>query len=216
MTSAPTPSTLLIDLADLPSLACAATLASRERAAAWHPEGWSLPADDHLALVLLHERQFTLRETIVRQSLAAPARPDDRFPELADGLDLAPMLIAACRDARRIGCSRVVAPLYAAGDLDRATSLIELATTVIDLVDQSEDLLGEAGLPPGSLAIDLPVVDLDDVELVDLAEDAGAPMASFHPAGPVPALGGAQMARWRRAFEARRLAWPFADEPVHA
>ena len=210
----PRPRALFIDLADMPSLAAAVTLSDRERTVAWHPEAWCEPADRHVEMLRLHERQFTLRESLICRSLNPPARPDDQHPERADGLDIGAMLIAACRDARRLGCSRVVAPLYAAGDMSRATAFIEIATTVLDLVDQSEDLLGEAGRPPGALAIDLPVVDLDDVQLVDLAEDAGAPMASFVPDGPAPALAVAQRQRWRDAFDARRLAWPFAGQPA--
>ena len=65
------------------------------------------------------------------------------------------------------------------------------------------------------LVIDLPLVDLTDERLVDLADDGGAPMRAFQPcsasggstATPCEQCDGCR--RWHAAFDAAGVAWPW-------
>jgi 7-cyano-7-deazaguanine synthase in queuosine biosynthesis len=74
------------------------------------------------------------------------------------------------------------------------------------------------GYPAGAEpVIDLPLVDLTDAQLVDLAEDTGAPMHAFWPcagAGGVPCETCAGCRRWRAAFAEAGVAWPWVAVPA--
>jgi 7-cyano-7-deazaguanine synthase in queuosine biosynthesis len=93
-------------------------------------------------------------------------------------------------------------------DPDAVCAVVDRATVVSDLAQ----IGGE-----GSIAIDLPLADLDDRQVADLADDCGAPLATFWPCNsdrqaPCGACAGCD--RWRAALDRVGLSWPW--EPVRA
>ena len=74
-------------------------------------------------------------------------------------------------------------------DAARVSELVDRATAVAELAESGMGTIGGAATSGGGAAtsggramvIDLPLVDLDDEPVVDLADDGGAPMTAFWP-----------------------------------
>jgi hypothetical protein len=92
--------------------------------------------------------------------------------------------------ARHHGCDKIIWPVQVGPDAARVSELVDRATAVAELAEPGEG--GNDGRPAASpagaaisggrsLIIDLPLVDLDDEQVVDLADDGGAPMTAFWP-----------------------------------
>jgi 7-cyano-7-deazaguanine synthase in queuosine biosynthesis len=92
-------------------------------------------------------------------------------------------------------------------DPDRVGTVVEIAASVTEIAEL------EAGAELGSITIDLPVMDLDDRQIIDLAQDGGAPSDAFWPCergAETPCGTCDECRRWRSAFEATRVLWPWA------
>ena len=111
--------------------------------------------------------------------------------------------------ARQIGCSKVVWPYHVGADAERVGEAVDRANLVATLAQ-----MGPAGR---SLMIDLPLIDLVDEKLVDLADDSGAPLWGFWPCdadGSEPCGSCRGCGRWQRAFENAKIAWPWEVAPA--
>ena len=135
-------------------------------------------------------------------------------PDEFEGLREAGMLIRAVLVAVHLGCRRIVWPKTvgpAAGPVGRAVMRASMVAALADL---------DAGVPASEqIVIDVPLVDLTDEQLVDLAEDAGAPIRSFRAcdgaaANPCGRCDGCR--RWLAAFDAAGVPWPWSQVVVGA
>jgi hypothetical protein len=142
-----------------------------------------------------------------------PSSPDETATDqVREGLGQAWTLLRAAAKARRLRCGRIVWPCHVGPDAEVVGRLVERANLVTALAGGS----GPDGAG-GELVIDLPVVDLDDEQLVDLAEDGGAPLQAFWPCDgnakrPCEVCPGCR--RWRDAFDAAGVAWPWERNQV--
>lgn len=212
---------LLVDRGDLPSLAALFMQPDPSRVALWHLRERGAAADARLAAAAEHAR-------IVGAELTSPGVPED-WSEDADpgrgGPAAAEMLLRAARAALRLGAARVIWPVQVAGDaaeMARAVDTASGASELLDLAaaDRGHPRRGDAPVAgSGSVFIDLPLVDLADDQVVDLADDAGAPLVAFWPCGSGgtrPCERCDECIRWRRALADQGLPWPWAAERVAA
>lgn len=198
---------LLIDRGDLPSLAALVIQPDPARVRVWHlrepgPAGArrAKAAGDHADLI------------------GAELLEDDAWHPRGAGRTVEPALarVVALMQALTVAsarkCSKVVWPIVAGPRPAEALRAVDQATGATDLLEVS--LPSEEGEP---LVIDTPLVDLTDEQVLDLADDAGAPLDAFWPCerdvegGPCldstntcPSCG-----RWRHVFETMGLEWPW-------
>ena len=119
------------------------------------------------------------------------------------------VLFAAAAVAIELNCTKVVWPL-SAGDTSSELSV------EVDRASLVQSLL-ELGVDQSRVFIDLPLVDLSDRKLLELADDSGLPMAQFWPcekagARPCGTCMGCQ--RWQHAFRDIGIPWPWALQAV--
>lgn len=206
--------TLLIDYGDLPSLAAVTILPRPDEAVIFHPRGLDASASGREAAAMLHADVLDVGGFLVdglpeidAAAVTAGAMPD---PERVEALDDACVLMRAAAAADRLGCLKILWPRQVGPDADRIGEAVQRANLVADVVQ-----VGVGGSAAGRLVIDLPLVDLTDERLVDLAEEGGAPMRGFQPcsagggttAQPCEQCSGCR--RWRAAFDAAGVAWPW-------
>jgi hypothetical protein len=223
---------LLIDRGDLPSLVAAIIQPDPTRLILWHLREADEAAARRTAVVEEHASFLAAADLVVSEPWpGGVGRASD-----AEGLWQALMLVQAAIIARHRGCEKIIWPVQVGPDAARVSELVDRAVTVAELAEAG------GGLPTGvrrTIVIDLPLVDLDDEQIVDLADDGGAPLTAFWPcetagsaAGGGPRSttgarpgGGATSAgepcgacggcdRWQRAFRECGLPWPWAA--VHA
>ena len=89
------------------------------------------------------------------------------------------------------------------------------AQRVTEAVDRANQVaaLAATGGEPSSLVVDLPLIDLTDPQVVDLADDTGAPLRAFWPcerAGPEPCGSCPGCTRWLGAFREAGVTWPWS------
>jgi len=90
------------------------------------------------------------------------------------------------------------------------TCAVDQATLVTEIAAPS--VLGR-NRQGAAIVIDLPLVDLDDEQVLDLADDGGAPPRAFWPceSGRAEPCGSCRdCVRWRRAHDGLGLPWPWA------
>jgi len=229
---------LLIDLADLPSLAAAMTQPDPARLILWHLGEEGGAAERRAAVVREHAELLGAAELIISESW----RPGVGRTGDQAGLWQALMLVQAAIVARHRACEKIIWPVQVGPDAARVSELVDRALAVAELADATADAAARPGgasasRPGGSLIIDLPLVDLADEQVVDLADDCGAPLRAFWPCesvtghapsgggggagGQAPSGGGGEPCgacggcdRWRRAFHECGLPWPWAAERV--
>lgn len=192
---------LLIDAGDLPSLVALALESSPNRAILWHPRGEDPAAGRREAAVLEHAAAYGA------VSAEAVRVPPVEVGGESRGLDEGCLLLHAAGAARRHGCPRIVWPRQVGFEPDLVEEAVQRARLAADLAQ-----VGPGGAGRGELLVDLPVIDLTDVQLADLAEDSGAPPASFWPCGEdgqVPCERCDGCRRWRAAFDGAGVAWPW-------
>ena len=205
-----TPGVLLIDYGDLPSLA-AVTLQSRpDEVVIFHPRGRDAAAGSRERAALGHA-----------EIQGAEAFLADLLPELgiegtaSQALDDACVLMHVAAAADRLACPVILWPRQVGPDADAVGRAVLRANLVADVA--------EAAAGPGAagrLAIDLPLVDLADHRLVELAEEGGAPMRAFWPCDSGgsppghPCQGCEGCRRWTRAFERAGSPWPWTAVPI--
>ncbi len=200
---------LLIDSGDLPSLV-AATIESRpQELVIYHPRGSDAPAAHREAMAAEHAAVLGTGRLIVD-----PQPPPDAIPTAAiqgpevQGLREACLLTRAAQAAVQLHCCRLVWPKAVGPEAGPVGLAVQRASMVADLAD-----LDARTTAAERVVIDLPLVDLTDTQLVDLAEDAGAPMRSFGPCdgdGAEPCRRCEGCRRWLAAFDAAGVPWPWA------
>ena len=215
----PHPRLLLIDYGDLPSLV-AATLQTRpDETVIFHPRGPDVAAGGREAAAREHAELLGARGFVVDQlpeidpATPLPAAGPDR--DRIEALDDACVLWRSAALAVRRGCPAIVWPRQVGPDPDRIGHAVLRANLVADFVQ-----VGAPGDAAWELVIDLPLVDLTDDRLVELADEGGAPMRAFRPCesgrGPaaVPCEQCDGCRRWRSAFDAAGVAWPWATVSI--
>ncbi len=197
---------ILIDRGDLPGLVAAGLENDPSGLLIWHPLEPDAAADRRRELIEEHGRLFNARQVVVSgvRDLGLADIPPPT------GMYQAQMLMGAAIIARQFNCRRIVWPHHVGPDSDAVAAAMERADLVSGLTDV-EDETGE------ELAIDLPIVDLTDEQLVDLAEDQALPMRAWWPCehsrpGPCDACASCQ--RWHAAFERAAVPWPWASVAV--
>ncbi|MHC4709749.1 MAG: 7-cyano-7-deazaguanine synthase [Planctomycetota bacterium] len=206
------PGPLLIDRGDLPSLV-AVTMESRpQHLVLYHAVELDPAAKRRRAAVEEHGVVLGVRQVVVEP--LPPLETGGGGPGAAgaadqlEGLAQAGLLLQAAAAARRLACPRIIWPHQVGPDPEAVGPAVERASLVAALAE-----IG-GGQPAGAeLVIDLPLVDLTDAQLADLAEDGGAPMHGFWPCaagGDVPCGACAGCRRWRSAFTEAGVPWPWA------
>jgi hypothetical protein len=206
--------TLLIDYGDFPSLVAATILSRPDEAVILHPRGHGAGAAGREAAALRHGEVLDVGEFLVdgiqeinAGSVGGGSMAD---PHRIEALDDACVLMRAAAAADRLGCSKILWPRQVGPDADRIGQVVQRASLVADVVQ-----VGADGASTRRLVIDLPLVDLTDQRLVDLADEGGAPMRAFQPCSadggstaiPCERCDGCR--RWRAAFDAAGVAWPW-------
>ncbi|MBX3372469.1 MAG: 7-cyano-7-deazaguanine synthase [Phycisphaeraceae bacterium] len=191
---------LLIDDGSLPALAALACVQEPRTCVLWHPAGDDPAAHRRRAVAEAHAKiagQRLLLGSAGRTGLRGAPPPTD----LA-------MVAVAVSTAHLAGCRTVVWPKAVGPDPARFGPVVDLSV-----------LLAEASLSDGAdaMRVEIPFADLEPDQILDIADDAGAPLALFWPCevgDEHPCLRCDGCTRWRGAFETRGLAWPFSAAGV--
>ncbi|MHC4273959.1 MAG: 7-cyano-7-deazaguanine synthase [Planctomycetota bacterium] len=210
------PGALLVDRGDLPSLVAVTLEAGPQHLALYHPLESDPAAARRRAAAEEHGAVFDIRQVVVEPLGPLDAAGGDADPpqtaEWPGGLDQAWVLLRAAAVARKLARPRIIWPHQVGPDAGAVGLAVERASLVSALVEIS------GGQQAGAeMVIDLPLVDLTDAQLVDLAEDAGAPMHAFWPcagAGGLPCETCAGCRRWQAAFAEAGVAWPWVPATV--
>ena len=204
---------MLIDRGDLPSLVAVTVDSRPQHLVLYHAVESDPAADRRRAAVEEHGEVFGVRQIVVEPlpALDTGGGGAGKAAEAAgqlEGLAQAGLLLQAAAAARRLACPRIIWPHQVGPDPEAVGPAVERAS----LVSALAEIGGEQ--PAGAeLVIDLPLVDLTDAQLADLAEDGGAPMHGFWPCaagGDVPCGACAGCRRWRSAFTEAGVTWPWA------
>ncbi len=191
--------TLLIDRGDLPSLAACSLQSEAEPFVLWHPIEPDAAAPPREIAVREHAEIWRVGPPLIGRfgPLGVPgmAPPTELFQ--------AQLLLQAMTAAIQIGCARMVWPIQAGPDPHAVVATIERAHRIASLAR-----IGEAR----GLDLDLPLVDLTDLQVLEIADDAGAPLGACWPCEesvPTPCGACTGCGRWRRAFRQLHLPWPW-------
>lgn len=181
---------LLIDRGDLPSLTAAIIQPDPARLILWHLREADEAAARRAAIVKDHADFLGAADLIISDAWQGDVgRASD-----VEGLWQALLLVQAAIIARHRGCDKIIWPIQVGPDAARVSELVDRATAVAELAESgtgaigqvatsgTSGTLGTSGTSGGrAMVIDLPLVDLDDEQVVDLADDAGAPLRAFWP-----------------------------------
>ncbi|MBT8484398.1 MAG: hypothetical protein HKO59_13865 [Phycisphaerales bacterium] len=200
--AAPTRTTLVIDAGDLPSLVAALLQPDPARVVLWHPRATGPAAAAQAACArshrgLLDDAPLFETEAWIPPSGCAPTRALER------GLTLTQ---AACVGVP-LGVERIVWPIQVGPHVGAVSAAVDQATLATELIEA-----GEGGERRGRLMIDVPFVDLDETQILDLADDAGAPPAYWpcRLGEPEPCGGCEECGRWLAAHDRLGLPWPWS------
>ncbi|MEM8836194.1 MAG: hypothetical protein AAGD00_10270 [Planctomycetota bacterium] len=132
---------------------------------------------------------------------AQPMHTSEKPERLTDTTGL---LLAAARDARRLNCQRVLWPVCCGDDvtgLYRAAELAALLGRVVSVESAPSDRIG----PTPEVVIEVPLADLTEAQVADLALDLDLATAScwFEQPGATPGEGSA---RWKGALRTAQSA----------
>ncbi len=201
-------SVLLIDDGDLPSLVGLALERDPQQVVLWHPHGSDDAAQYRRTAVGAHGEAFGVRQVVVARETATIQGKSS----LAAELDRSVSLLSAAVAAMRLNCTRVVWPTQIGSSSSRICQTVERANLVV--------ALAEIGGRTNSLMIDLPLIDLGEAQIVDLAQEQGVLEVPFWPCetglADVPCGGCRGCRRWSVAFETRGQPWPWAAKAVVA
>ncbi len=199
---------LLIDDGDLPSLVGLALERDPHEVVLWHPHGSDDAGERRLAAVKEHGQAFSVRQVVVAKETATIEGESSVTAEL----DRSVSLLSATATAMRLNCPRVVWPTQIGSSSSRICQTVERANLVI--------ALAEIGGRKNSLIIDLPLIDLGEAQIVDLAQEQGVLELPFWPcetgSAGVPCGRCRGCRRWGVGFETRGHPWPWAAEAVVA
>jgi len=199
---------LLIDDGDLPSLVGLALERDPQQVVLWHPHGSDAAAQYRQAAVEAHGEAFSVRQVIIAKE---PATIQGESSLVAE-LDQSVSLLSAAAAAMRLNCPRLVWPTQIGASSSRICQTVQRANLVV--------ALAEIGGRKNSLMIDLPLIDLGEAQIVDLAQEQGVLEQSFWPCetgsagAPCGRCRGCR--RWGVGFETRGHPWPWAAEAVAA
>ena len=199
-------SVLLIDDGDLPSLVGLALERDPQQVVLWHPHGSDDAGERRLAAVKEHGHVFSVRQVVVAKKTATIQGESS----LAAELDRNVSLLSAAVAAMKLGCPRMVWPTQIGSSSSRICQAVERANLVIALT--------QIGGRKNSLMIDLPLIDLGEAQIVDIAQEQGVLELPFWPcesgSAKVPCGGCRGCRRWTVGFETRGQPWPWAAEAV--
>lgn len=195
---------ILIDRGDLPGLVAAGLVTDPSGLLIWHPIEPDDAAERRREIIDEHGRLFNARRVIVSsvQDLGLADIPPP------SGMYQAQLLMGAAILARQFDCRTITWPHHVGPHYEPVAAAMERADLVAGLsgTDSGEEV-----------AIDLPLVDLTDAQLVDLAEDQALPMRAWWPcehSRPGPCGQCASCRRWQAAFEQAAAPWPWASVAV--
>ncbi len=191
---------LLVDQGDLPSLAVLALESAPQELVLYHYGGADQAGPRREAAARTHESLGVKRLIVDRTPEADLGGNAEKTTE---ALHEACLLVRAAVVASRLRCGRVIWPRQVALDAAAVGEVVQRASMAASLAQ-----LGR----PDEFLIDLPVVDLTDEQLVELAEEAGAPMGAFWPCAGSAARPCGQCRpclRWQAAFDAAGVEWPW-------
>jgi hypothetical protein len=159
------------------------------------------------AAVAAHARAWDIRRVLVA------AAPVLGVPGMAPtpGLFEAAALLHAAAAAQQIGCRSILWPRAAGASAPEVVEAAERAAAVAELAslgDQRE-----------ALSIEVPLIDLGPRQVIELIEDAGAPLEAAWPCdhGAEPPCGRCGGCRpWADALDQLRLPWPWAPAAAPA
>ena len=200
---------LLIDEGDLPSLVGLALERAPERVVLWHARGSDDAAQPRLAAVQEHGKAFSVQRVVVAQGAGGVAGESSSSTE---ALAQSVRLLSAADAAIRFNCPRLVWPVQIGSNSSRICQTVQRANLVV--------ALAEIGAQKNSLMIDVPLIDLGETQIVDLAVDQGVLGLAFWPCEkgtqdmPCGACAGCR--RWSGGFDGRGQPWPWAAETVAA
>jgi hypothetical protein len=196
---------LIIDEGDLPALVACALQGRAGRLLVYHPRGSDPASPRRESAARSHAEALDAAEFIAEPCFGTA---DDLWRETC-------AVVGAAAAACAAGCSRVVWPRQVGPDPRPVAHAAERAALV--------GALAQVGCAPGAperLVVELPVVDLTDGQLAELAEELGAPMRAFWPcsggggggrAGGRPCGRCDGCERWSRAFREAGVPWPWAE-----
>ena len=200
---------LLIDEGDLPSLVGLALERAPERVVLWHARGSDDAAQRRLAAVQEHSQAFSVERVVIAQGVGTVSGESASSPE---ALDQGVQLLSAAATAIRLNCPRMVWPVQIGSNSSRICQTVQRANLVV--------ALAEIGAQKNSLMIDVPLIDLGETQIVDLAVDQGVLGLAFWPCETgtqdMPCGTCAGCRRWSGGFETQGQPWPWAAETVAA
>ncbi len=199
MTAATT--TLIIDTADLASLVAVAMQRDAEQFVLWHPKFNHVDAEIRHDLARRHSSIFGAERFVVTQLNASPlpSTPADTWWTQSE------LLVHGLGIASRLGCSRVIWPHQVGSDFADVSPVVDRATLISGLCPSPDGM--------ETVIIDLPLLDLTDDQIIDLADDSGADLSLHWPcehAGETPCGSCQRCRRWVDAFERVGPTWPWA------
>ncbi|MEE9128829.1 MAG: 7-cyano-7-deazaguanine synthase [Phycisphaerales bacterium] len=200
---------LLIDEGDLPSLVGLALERDPQQVVLWHPHGSDDAAQRRLAAVQEHGKAFSVQRVVVAQGAGAVAGESSSS---AAAMAQSVRLLSAAAAAIRFNCPRMVWPVQIGSNSSRICQTVQRANLVV--------ALAEIGAQKNSLMIGVPLIDLGETQIVDLAIDQGVLGVAFWPCETgtqdMPCGTCAECRRWSAGFDGRGQPWPWAAEAMAA
>jgi hypothetical protein len=198
------PRTLLIDRADVPSIAALALEVDHADIILWHRPGRTEADARRSVRVKQHADLFG-----VAQLVEAPVRSGiDTDVDRSELLIHASDLVETVTIALQHGADRIIWTAHAGPHPEPVGHLATIAHEVAGWVEW----VNHRGI-----AIDLPIVELTDRQLLELIDDAGIPIALAWPCergGEEPCTICQSCRRWLIACDDLGLGWPWAKAPV--
>jgi len=204
--------TLIIDTGDLPSLTAIAIQDRPERCALWHPVLTDEAAPRRAHTVAEHAAIYAIDDVIEfpiaslyenpeQLTINNPANPEEQLNTTLWSI----LLLAAGWSASQHHCSKIVWPINLGhADFQQQALATELQGIAGHTFDLSDQLAG--------IAIDMPFIDLEDWQLIDLAARTEAPLRACwwcrHDAAE-PCTGCNACRRWHNAFKQANIESPW-------
>ena len=202
---------VLIDFGDLPSLACLSMYARRSEIRLWHPLVDTPASRMRTMQVRAHKEMFGCIDLVEVPFTPSPGQDQPCIQHL----DQTRLIQMALSELVHHSTGTLVWPCHVGPVVDQVERVVEKAfllqqVAVLDAgFDPMDDALG--------IRIRTPVMDLEDVALLDLGMVNGMPLDAFWPCQhgqetPCNLCSGCQ--QWQQAFQARQLDWPWAMAPA--
>ena len=195
--------TLLVSLGDLPSLV-ALHLQSRDRnVVLWHPAAHHQGAPAQQTAIEQAANWRGVQELIIDET-SNPAYLNANNAARFDSLPLIDQLTRATAAAREFNCRTITWPLACGSDI----TVMTLAAETVQLFSLGANVNTELA----TIDFDLPVIDLTDEQIVELAEDGQVTADGWWPciaSSDEPCNACTGCTRWKAAHEKHGAAWPW-------